>query len=99
MKREKRLTKKEQKSLGLRSTQTQEAPHAHAHGHEHIHCTACGKHLDAHQFDSEPPSATWLKCDHGSDFASCVACTEQTRALLVEHDKTGNPVRQANAWH
>ena len=21
------------------------------------------------------------------------------RALLVEHDKTGNPVRQANAWH
>jgi plasmid rolling circle replication initiator protein Rep len=98
MKREKRLTKKEQKALGIRSTQVETGGGGHHH-HEHIHCTACGKHLDIEQFESQPPSATWLKCDHGSDFASCVDCAPKTKALLEEHDKSGQPVKQAHAWH
>jgi hypothetical protein len=94
MKREKRLTKKERKALQPRPAQTE-----HHHHHQHIHCTACGVHLDAEQFETEPAEAVFLACDHGSEFPSCVGCSERTRALLVEHDRTGEPVRAAGAWH
>ncbi len=94
MKRAKRLTKKERKAIaGPRPAG--EAPQRHAH----IHCTACGRHLDEEDFDEPAKTATWLTCDHRSQFASCVACADKTRELLAEHDRTGQPVRQASAWH
>ena len=97
MKREKRLTKREQKALrGPR-------PGAEAHNHEeHIHCVACGRHLDVAEFEGTlvgPPTATRLQCRHGGHFPSCVACSARTRELLETHDRTGQPVQQAAAWH
>ena len=97
MKREKRLTKKERKALSPGPAVTPPAAGAGGGHHHHIHCTACGVHLDEHQFDSS--DAQWVKCDHGSDFASCTGCLEKTRALLAEHDRTGQPVKMASAWH
>jgi hypothetical protein len=97
VKRQKRLTKREQKALrGPRPG----APGAQGHDHEHhIHCTACGKHLDEHEFDGAMATATYLRCRHGGNFPSCVACTDKTRELLEIHDRTGQPVQQAAAWH
>jgi hypothetical protein len=93
MKREKRLTKKERKALaGPRPAQ------AAAHQHRHIHCIACGKHLDDEMFD-DPATATWLTCQHHSQFPSCIACRDKSQALLDEHDRSGQPVRTAAAWH
>jgi hypothetical protein len=91
MKREKRLTKRERKALAPK-------PAAAPHGAEHIHCVACGKHLDASAFQA-PASATWLQCLHRSRFASCTECVAMSRALLAEHDRTGNSVQSAAAWH
>lgn len=91
MKREKRLTKKERKAQNPQATQQQGDHH-----HHHIHCTACGKHLDEEDFDG---TAEWVSCAHGSTFASCTEHLAQTQALLAEHDRTGQPVRAANAWH
>lgn len=95
MKRVPRLTKKEKKALngGPRPQQ------AHDHGHSHIHCTSCGKHLDIEEFEAEPATAEWVSCQHGSQFASCVEHIPKTRELLAEHDRTGQPVKQAAAWH
>ena len=95
MKREKKLTKKERKAIDPRTQVETGGGHHH---HQHIHCTSCGKHLDAVQFTGQA-TATWVTCDHGSRFASCTGCLEQTRVLLAEHDRTGEPVRQASAWH
>lgn len=96
MKREKRLTKRERKAIspGPKPPVPQQGGH-----HHHIHCTACGKHLDEDMFEGDAPSATWMRCDHNSEFASCTACAEKTRLLLAEHDATGQPVKQASAWH
>ena len=96
MKRTKRLTKKEPKAV------TGPRPAAPGHHHHHIHCTGCGRHLDIEDFDEAPgqaPEATWVRCDHGSEFASCTGCLEHTRELLREHDRTGQPVRAAELWH
>jgi hypothetical protein len=98
MKREKKLTKKEQKAQSLRRTQV-EAPRAHDHQHQHIHCTSCGVHLDPVRFEASPATAQWVACEHGSQFASCTEHVDKTKALLDEHDRTGKPVRQAAAWH
>jgi hypothetical protein len=93
MKREKKLTKRERKAtFGTGS------PGGQAHGHQHIHCVACGRHLDPHEFD-DPATATFVRCQHGSTFPSCVTCTARSQALLDEHDRTGQPVRAAAAWH
>ncbi len=94
MKRQKRLTKREQKALkGPR-------PGAQAHDHEqHIHCVACGRHLDPDEFEAKPPTATELSCRHNGRFPSCVSCSARTRELLEIHDRTGQPVQQAAAWH
>lgn len=92
MKREKRLTKREQKALrGPRPGAATE--------HEHIHCVACGRHLAPAEFTSSPATATRLRCQHGGMFPSCVACTSQSRELLATHDRTGQPVAAAEAWH
>lgn len=93
MKREKRLTKKERKAIAGPRPQ----PVAQ-HQHRHIHCVACGKHLDDEMFD-EPATATWLSCQHHSQFPSCIACRDKSQALLDEHDRSGQPVRTAAAWH
>ena len=94
MKREKRLTKREQKALkGPRPGA------ATTHDQEHIHCVACGRHLAPGEFTSSPATATRLRCQHGGMFPSCVACTSQTRELLATHDRTGQPVASADAWH
>ena len=93
MKRAPRLTKKEKKALAGPRPQQQEQHH-----HRHIHCVACGKHLDPDMFD-DPATASWLSCEHRSQFPSCVACRDASQALLDEHDRTGQPVKQASAWH
>ncbi len=96
MKREKRLTKRERKALA--PNRPAAAGQAHPHHHQHIHCVACGRHLDISQFDA-PETATFVRCEHLSEFASCVACVPKTKELLAEHDRTGQPVKTVSAWH
>ncbi|WP_437632456.1 hypothetical protein [Sorangium sp. So ce854] len=92
MKREKRLTKRERKALAPAR------PAAQQHAHQHIHCVACGKHLDAVEFGAQG-TATWIQCLHRSRFASCTVCVDISKRLLAEHDRTGQPVQSAQAWH
>jgi hypothetical protein len=92
VKRKPKLTKRERKALSPNPAPTQ-------HQHQHIHCIACGVHLDPKEFDGLSPTATRVRCDHGSHFASCIGCVERTRQLLAEHDRTGKPVQTASAWH
>jgi NAD-dependent SIR2 family protein deacetylase len=92
MNRKPQLTKRERKASAP-------ARPATANGEaQHIHCIACGAHLDQKEF-AEPKTATILTCNHGSQFPSCVACEAASRKLLVEHDRTGQPVKSASAWH
>lgn len=92
MKREKRLTKRERKALEpRRQTQPQGEP-------QHIHCVACGRHIDPAEF-SPPQAAKVIRCQHGSQFATCLECEPKAVALLAEHDRTGRPVQAAGAWH
>ena len=92
MKREKRLTKRERKANDpRRAAQAQAEP-------QHIHCVACGRHVDPAEF-SPPVGAKVLKCQHGSAFAACVECEDKATALLATHDRTGQPVQAAAAWH
>ena len=91
MKREKQLTKRERKALSpARAKPTAQA--------QHIHCVACGVHLHAEQFDA-PATATYVRCKHGSTWPSCTGCVPQSKQLLDEHDRTGQPVQAAGAWH
>ncbi len=92
MKREKTLTKRERKAL------TGSGPAGKTREPQHIHCVACGRHLDPAEFN-EPSTATRVTCEHKSQFASCNGCVAKTRELLAEHDRTGQPVKTANAWH
>lgn len=92
MKREKTLTKRERKA------QRPLRPGARPPEGQHIHCIACGRHLDPQEFEA-PVRAMMLRCKHGSTFPSCAACAPQSRALLEEHDRTGQEVRTAGAWH
>ena len=72
----------------------------------HLHCVACGKHLEtvgeaqarAAQGLGAPMWAE-VRCAHGSLFHACFGCVPQARILLDEHDRTGNAVRAASAWH
>ena len=94
MKREKQLTKREKKALKPGRPQP-----AAAGGHDHhIHCVACGLHLDPSQFDA-PATATYVRCQHGSQWAACAGCVPRAKELLAEHDRTGRPVQAAGAWH
>lgn len=92
MKREKQLTKRERKALKGPKPTT-------GHQHQHIHCVACGRHLDDHEFHAAPATALWLRCKHGSQFASCDGCRVMSQSLLDTHDRTGQAVQQAAAWH
>ena len=102
MKREKRLTKRELKAANPKpSAAARPAPRKqqqHQHDHGHIHCIACGKHLDPSVF-GEPDGADFLRCEHGSDFPHCVGCKDKARELVAEHDRTGQGVKKAEAWH
>jgi hypothetical protein len=91
MKREKRLTKRERKAQAPAQVSTTQVQS------KHIHCVACGRHIDAHEFSSG--DSIMISCKHGSTFPSCVECRPQTVALLAEHDRTGQAVRTAGAWH
>lgn len=94
MKRKPQLTKREKKALAPpRPAQPQGG-----HNHEHIHCIACGRHLDAGEFEA-PATATTILCDHGSRFPSCTKCVTKSLALLKEHDASNQPVRTATPWH
>jgi hypothetical protein len=92
MKREKRLTKRERKD---QRGSPQPAPAAG----QHLHCVACGRHLDSSEFSASPPAAAWLRCAHRTRFAACMRCVAEARRLLAEHDRTGQPVHAATAWH
>ena len=93
MKREKRQTKREKRTNdpGREARLKKES--------RHIHCIACGRHLEAAQFTSMPPTAVYLTCDHKSQFPACVDCQVTARYLIAEHDRTGNAVASASAWH
>lgn len=93
MKRPKQLTKRERKALAP----ARPAPAAQGQ-QSHIHCIACGKHLDPSDFNA-PARATRIACQHRSTFATCIECVNMSKALLEEHDRTGQPVRTAAAWH
>lgn len=94
MKRKPQLTKRERKAMNPNPRPAQ----AQGHDHQHIHCIACGKHLDPSEFEA-PATATTITCDHGSTFAACTMHVPQAQALIAEHDRTGQPVRTAQAWH
>ena len=89
MKKQKRLTKRERKA-------TEAAP---SHDHQHIHCIACGRHIDGGEFSASPATAKIVACQHGSKFPACTACVPAAKQLLDEHDRTGQPVKTAGAWH
>lgn len=90
MKRQKRMTKREKKAS---------EGGGHQHQHQHIHCIACGRHLDPDEFSASPPTANIIACQHGSKFPVCSDCVEAGKRLLAEHDRTGQPVKTADAWH
>jgi hypothetical protein len=94
VKREKRLTKREQKALrGPR-------PGAVTRQHqEHIHCIACGRHLDPAEFTAVVPTAVRLRCQHGGTWPACDGCAARAREMLALHDRTGQPVQPVQAWH
>jgi hypothetical protein len=94
MNREKKLTKRERKELNG-GPRVSGVPVKQG---QHIHCVACGRHLDPSEFNA-PVTAKMLRCQHGSTFPSCVACEAQSVALLAEHDRTGQAVQTAGAWH
>jgi hypothetical protein len=91
MKRAKQLTKRERKALAPPRPGGVAAP-------QHIHCIACGRHIDASEFNA-PATAKMLRCNHGSTFPACVACEALAKARLAEHDRTGKGVEVAAAWH
>jgi hypothetical protein len=93
MKREKQLTKRERKAARGAGPSG-----ANPRDTQHIHCVACGRHIDPSEFNA-PATAERVACQHRSQFPSCVACVERTRALLAEHDRTGQAVKTAAAWH
>jgi hypothetical protein len=65
---------------------------------QHIHCIACGRHINPEEFRAGG-TAKILTCQHGSTFPACVECEAQATAKLAEHDRTGQPVKTASAWH
>lgn len=93
MKRQKRLSKRERKALD-----PTHVPGGRG-GAQHIHCVSCGRHIEPGEFQASPASATYLVCDHGSRFPSCVGCMQDAQARVDAHDKSGQPVRTASAWH
>ena len=98
MNREKRLTKREKKAAAPVRAMPQQRAQPQGDGSQHIHCVACGRHLDPSFFDA-PATAEYVRCAHGSTFATCSNCVTKSKALLAEHDRTGQAVKAAAAWH
>jgi hypothetical protein len=94
VKREKRLTKREQKAI-----KAAQSPSVHAHQDAHIHCVACGRHIDPTEFSGANALATQVRCAHGKQWPACAGCVGRAREVLAVHDRTGRPVEQAAAWH
>jgi hypothetical protein len=92
-KRPKQLTKRERKA----QNPNRPAAPAAAQG-QHIHCIACGRHIEPDEFTAGM-TATRVTCQHRSSFPCCAGCVNIARELLAEHDRTGQPVRTASAWH
>ncbi len=93
MKREKKLTKRERK------TAEGKGPAGGGGGEgQHIHCVACGRHIEPVEFE-DPASAIIVTCAHGSQFPSCLGCKIPSQKALDDHDRTGQPVKTASAWH
>jgi hypothetical protein len=93
MKRTKRLTKRERKALDPHR------PAAPTNDHEHIHCVACGRHISPDEFSTTPAMSTFVECDHGTRFPSCASCLLESEKRISTHDRTGQPVVKAPAWH
>jgi G3E family GTPase len=99
MQRTKKVTKRQRKQMQQQG-QSEHQHEDHNHQHQHIHCVACGRHIDPEEFEQVlSPSATIVRCLHNSAFASCMECVEVTKEILAEHDRTGEAVRAAAAWH
>ena len=94
-KKAKRLTKRERKAQERADTPAR----PHQHEHRHIHCIVCGRHMDSGEFEGFLPTARIITCDHGSQFAACSKCEIRARELVAEHDRTGEAVQSAPAWH
>ena len=92
--RDRRLADKGRKSGATRGAT---APAKRAEP-QHIHCVACGRHLDPAFFNA-PAKATVVRCAHGSTFAACNECATKAQLMLDEHDRSGQPVKPAAAWH
>jgi hypothetical protein len=88
-KKAKRLSRKERRAL-------EPKPAGPA---RHIHCVACGRHLDAHEFSASPVTARYISCMHATKYAVCSGCVTVGQRLLDEHDRSGQPVHMAQAWH
>jgi hypothetical protein len=95
MKREKKLTKKERQAMSGKGPAGANA----GGGHQHIHCVSCGRHIEPSEFDGPMATAAIIACAHGSQFAACLGCQVPAQKLLDEHDRTGQPVKAASAWH
>lgn len=92
MKRVKRPTKRERRDLD---------PNRPVSGQnqKHIHCIACGRHIEESEFNTFPPQSLNLTCEHKHDFPCCSGCQVTARYLILEHERTGNPVQAARNWH
>ncbi len=94
-KKVKRLTKRERKAQDRAQAPAQNSPHQHGH----IHCIVCGRHMNPEEFSGLLPTGRIITCDHGSQFAACAKCELRGREIVAEHDRTGQPVQTAQAWH
>ncbi len=90
---------KKQKRLTRKERQERDGKGPAGAPTKHIHCMACGRHIDPPELTQDPPTATYVSCQHGSKFASCVRCLPETRARLAEHDATGREPRIEPVWH
>jgi len=59
----------------------------------------CGRHIEPTEFSLAPSTATYITCQHGAQFPSCVSCVMRSQMLIDVHDRTGQPVKAAQAWH
>ncbi len=55
--------------------------------------------MEPEEFNGLSPRGVYLTCDHGSQFASCAGCQVTAQYLIAEHDRTGQPISKASAWH
>ncbi len=108
MNRDKKMTKREKRALApprpapipKPKPPAATAPSSRSQSQEpaHIHCVACGRHIEPKELKA-PASALIIQCEHKSQFAACVQCLAKATELLEAHDRSGQPVQAARAWH